>query len=157
MTVDSKGRPLIATYWRPEGTEVPQYHLVYYDGKSWQTVRVSRRKTAFSLSGGGTKRLLMSRPKILVGNGDKLYMLFRDAERGNRVSAAVCEDPKRSAWRIKDLTDASVGEWEPSYDPILWQRKNMLHLFVQKVEQKDRDVLEDTPPQMVSVLEWTPP
>ncbi|MHC4658745.1 MAG: BNR repeat-containing protein [Planctomycetota bacterium] len=157
MTVDSKGRPLIATYWRLEGTEVPQYHLIYYDGKSWQAVQVSRRKTAFSLSGGGTKRLLMSRPKILASRQDTLYMIFRDTERGNRVSAAICEDPKRSTWRFKDLTDDSVGEWEPSYDPILWQRENVLHLFVQKVEQKDRDVLGDVPPEMVRVLEWTPP
>jgi hypothetical protein len=84
-------------------------------------------------------------------------MIFRDAERGNRVSVAVCEDPKRLDWRIKDLTNDSVGEWEPSYDPVLWQRENVLHLFVQKVEQKDRDVLDEMPAQMVSVLEWTPP
>jgi hypothetical protein len=55
------------------------------------------------------------------------------------------------------LTDYSVGEWEPSYDPVLWQRENVLHLFVQKVEQKDRDVLDEMPAQMVSVLEWMPP
>jgi hypothetical protein len=84
-------------------------------------------------------------------------MIFRDAQHGNRVSVAICEDPKHSTWRFKDLTDDSVGEWEPSYDPILWQRENVLHLFVQKVEQKDRDVLNDVPPEMVRVLEWTPP
>ncbi|MHC4574556.1 MAG: BNR repeat-containing protein [Planctomycetota bacterium] len=157
MTVDSNGRPLIATYWRPEGTQVPQYHLVYFDGRNWRTAQVCKRKTPFSLSGGGTKYLLMSRPKVLADSRDNLYMIFRDAERGNQVSVAICEDPERSNWHIKDLTSDSVGEWEPSYDPILWQRENVLHLFVQKVEQKDRDVLEDTPPQMVSVLEWTPP
>ena len=84
-------------------------------------------------------------------------MIFRDAERGNRVSAAICQDAERMNWRIEDLTDYSVGEWEPSYDPVLWRRENVLHLFVQKVEQKDRDVLDETPAQMVSVLEWTLP
>jgi hypothetical protein len=85
MTVDSKGRPLISTYWRPEGTEIPQYHLTYHDGQKWRTAQVGSRTMAFSLSGPGTKYLLMSRPKILAGDGDRLYMIFRDAERGSCI------------------------------------------------------------------------
>ncbi|MHC4474324.1 MAG: BNR repeat-containing protein [Planctomycetota bacterium] len=156
MTVDSKGRPLITTYWRPKGTDVPQYHLVYHDGRKWQTRQVGRRKEAFSLSGGGTKRLRMSRPIILADSTDNLYMVFRDAERGGQVSVAVCEDSDRVDWRIEDLTNDSVGQWEPSCDPVLWRRQNVLHLFLQQVEQRDRDALEDTPAQMVSVLQWRP-
>jgi len=156
MTVDSEGRPMVSTYWRPEGTRVPQYHLIYHDGKKWQVTQIGLRKTAFTLSGGGTKRLPISRPKILADSEGRLYMLFRDAERGNRASVAICEDRKRITWRIKDLTTDSVGEWEPSLDTVLWQRENTLHLFLQKVAQKDRDVLRDMPPQMVSVLEWQP-
>jgi len=156
MTVDSKGWPLIATYWRPQGTKIPQYHLTYYDGKKWKTAQITQRKTPFSLSGGGTKRLPISRPKILAGSRDRLYVIFRDEEHGGRVSVAVCQDPKRIKWHVQDLTVHSVGLWEPTYDNILWQRENVLHLFLQKVEQKDRDVLEETPPTMVSVLEWTP-
>jgi hypothetical protein len=156
MTVDSKGRPLIATYWLPKGTEAPQYHLVYHDGRSWQTRQVSKRKEAFSLSGGGTKRLPMSRPRILADSTDNLYMVFRDAERDGRVSVAICKDAKRLNWQIENLTEHSVGQWEPSCDPVLWRRQNVLHLFLQQVEQKDRDALDDTPAQMVSVLEWIP-
>ena len=156
MTVDSKGRPLIATYWRPEGTKVPQYHLTYYDGQKWHTSQISKREAAFSLSGGGTKRLPISRPKILADSSDRLYLIFRDQERAGRVSVAVCQDPKRMKWCIEDLTEHSVGLWEPSYDSVLWQQENVLHLFLQNVEQKDRDVLEEIPPTMVSVLEWTP-
>jgi hypothetical protein len=156
MTVDSKGRPLIATYWRPEGTRIPQYHVTYYDGEKWKTTPVGKRKTPFSLSGGGTRRLPMSRPKILADSSDRLYLIFRDEERAGRVSVAICQDPKRTVWRIEDLTDDSVGLWEPSCDSVLWQREDVLHLFLQDVEQKDRDALEETPPTMVSVLEWTP-
>lgn len=156
MTVDSRGRPLIATYWRPEGTKVPQYHLTYYDGQKWNTAQISRRQTPFTLSGGGTKRLMMSRPKILTDAKDNLYMIFRDAERGSRVSVAICKEPSRISWTFQHLTTDSVGEWEPGFDPILWQRENVIHLFLQKVEQKDRDVLEKVPAQMVSVLEWIP-
>jgi hypothetical protein len=156
MTVDSRSRPLIATYWRPQGTEVPQYHLIYYDGQKWKTAQISQRKTPFSLSGGGTKRLMMSRPKILADSGNAVFLIFRDGERTSRVSVAICQDSKRMKWRIEDLTEDSVGLWEPSYDSVLWQRENVLRLFLQNVEQKDRDVMEETPPTMVSVLEWTP-
>ena len=156
MTVDSKGRPLVSTYWRPEGTDVPQYHLIYYDGKKWQTTQIGRRRTPFTLSGPGTKYLPISRPQVLADTKDRVYIVFRDTERNNRVSLAISEDPERKIWQIQDLTTDSVGDWEPSYDPILWQRENILHLFLQKVTQRDLDLLEDIPPQMVSVLEWTP-
>ena len=42
------------------------------------------------------------------------------------------------------------------YDTVLWQRDNILHLFVQNVGQGDSETLEDIPPQMISVLEWRP-
>jgi hypothetical protein len=38
----------------------------------------------------------------------------------------------------------------------LWQRDGVLHLFKQRVGQGEGETLEDVPPQMVSVLEWTP-
>ena len=156
MTVDSKDRPLVSTYWRPEGTDVPQYHLIYYKAKKWQTAQTGRRRTPFTLSGPGTKYLPISRPQVLADSRDRVYVVFRDAERNNRVSLAISEDPERKIWRTRDLTADSVGQWEPSYDPIFWQRENILHLFLQKVTQKDLDILEDIPPQMVSVLEVTP-
>jgi hypothetical protein len=148
--------PLISTYWRPEGTEVPQYHLIYYSGQKWHSTQVGRRKTPFSLSGVGTKYLPISRPLVLADADNRVYIVFRDVERANRVSLAVSRDPERKAWDILDLTENALGEWEPTCDTVLWQRKNILHLFVQNVTQKDRDVLDDIPPQMVSVLEWSP-
>ncbi|MDB5262593.1 MAG: neuraminidase, partial [Adhaeribacter sp.] len=35
MYADARGRPYIATYFRPAGSLVPQYHLVYHDGATW--------------------------------------------------------------------------------------------------------------------------
>jgi hypothetical protein len=57
MCADSEGRPYIATYWRPENTTIPQYHLVYHDGVEWQKLQISNRTTPFSLSGRGEKRI----------------------------------------------------------------------------------------------------
>ncbi len=154
--VDSHGRPLIATYWRPEGTNVPQYHLVWHDGKAWRTAQIGQRKTPFSLSGVGTKRIPISRPKLAVDARDRVYMLFRDADRGGRVSVAACDDPSRKTWRVTDLTGTSVGLWEPAYDVQLWRARGVMHVLTQRVGQGDAETLEDVPPQMISILEWNP-
>lgn len=159
MCIDSKGRPYIATYWKPNGTEVPQYFLVHYDGKRWLTSQVSKRKTPFSLSGGGTKQIPISRPQIVVqssGMKDKAYIIFRDIERGNRVSVAICADLQRQEWRFEDLTLQSVSSWEPTYDTELWNQTKTLHLFLQKVGQGDGEEMESFLPQMVSIVEWKP-
>ena len=159
MCADSVGRPYIATYWRPKGTEVPQYHLVYHDGAGWQTQQITTRTTSFSLSGRGTKAIPISRPQVVVdntGSVSKAYMVFRDEERGSRVSIAICNDLRKRDWRFDDLTDFSVGMWEPSYDTELWRQSKTLHLFVQRVAQLDGDEPFDFPPQTVAVLEWKP-
>jgi len=156
MTVDASSRPLIATYWRPEGAKVPQYHLVYHDGKTWRKVRLGRRLTPFSLSGTGTKYLPICRPKVLACGENKVYVIFRDVEYDNKVCVAISQDNQRKKWRIKELTQDSFAQWEPSVDSALWERGKAIHLFLQKVIQKDKDVLLEIPPQMVSVLEWIP-
>jgi hypothetical protein len=159
MTTDSKGRPYIATYWRDEGTDVPQYHLVWHDGSKWQTSVIGGQTVAFRLGGGGTKRVPISRPKIVVdssGPTDKAYLLYRDEGRGNKVSVAICQDLSKKQWSIKDLTSSGVGQWEPSYDLHLWNSQKVLNAFVQRAEQKDAEGVNDAPPEMVYVLEWKP-
>ena len=81
-------------------------------------------------------------------------MLFRDAERGNRVSVALCKDLQNPQWNFADLTDFSVGMWEPSYDTELWKASGEIHIYVQEVGQGDGETLESLPPTQISVLEW---
>lgn len=159
MCTDSLGRPYIATYWRPAGSDIPQYHLIYHNGHSWQTQQVTQRITPFDISGTGSRRIPFSRPQILVdtrGKTDKTYMIFRDAERGDKVSVAVCDDLQAQVWRVEDLTATSVTMWEPSYDTELWQRDYNLHLFVQNTEQGDGEKEVDFPSQDVMILKWKP-
>lgn len=85
-----------------------------------------------------------------------VYLIFRDDERGNRVSVAVSDDFPYASWKIIDLTGTGVGAWEPTYDTQLWEEKGKLHLFVQKVEQVDQEGLAETAPEMINILEWTP-
>lgn len=159
MAADSKGHPYIVTYWRSSENGIPQYQIVYNEGAGWKTRQVSERTTPFTLAGGGTKRIPISRPQIVirkVGGKERGIVIFRDIERGDKVSAAICNDLPEGKWRIKDLNDRSVGQWEPSYDTELWKHQGILNIFVQKVRQGDGEKMEDIPPQPVEVLEWNP-
>jgi hypothetical protein len=160
MTTDDRGRPYIATYWTPAGDSVPQYHVVYHDGAAWHTRQVGRRTQAFTLGGYGTRRAPISRPELVVDTRDgqrRALLVFRDAERGERVSVAVSDDLDSGDWRIFDLTEETVEAWEPSIDRALWREHRTLHLFHQRVAQgSDETAIEGAPPRRVSVLEWTP-
>ena len=110
------------------------------------------RKLAFSLKGGGTKMIPVSRPRIVV-DGNKAYFIFRDAERGSKVSMAYTDDLKQDDWQVKDLTDFPVEAWEPSLDTELWKSRKQLHLFVQVTYQGDGEKTVDQAPTPVYVLE----
>ena len=159
MTADEKGNPFIATYWRDAGTKVPQYHLIYNNRNSWRSKTLDFRTAAFSLSGMGSKRIPIARPQVMIkgsGKNASVLMLFRDEERGSKVSAVTINKVKKDKWKVFDLTDSSVGSWEPTYDTELWNQKHFLNVFVQKVEQVDAEGTANIPPQMVQVLEWKP-
>lgn len=160
MTTDLDGNPYIATYWRGKEAENVQIYMVYADESGqWRKSQVTRRLTDFELSGGGTKKIPISRPKIYVLDdveGKQAGVIYRDAERGNKVTLATAdllEEPFQ--WSISDLTEYSVGDWEPSYDSYLLREKRWLHLFVQKVGQGDGETMMDMTPQPVSVLEYS--
>lgn len=156
MFADTEGNPFIATYFTPKGDITPQYHIIYKTSNKWITQQIGQRKKPFSLSGGGTKKLDLSRPQILVAeinNQKKAFLLFRDVERGNKVSMSVSTDPELKIWETSDFTDFSVGDWEPSYDTELWKTQNKLHLYVQKMGQGDGEQLEKMEPQPVYILE----
>ena len=72
------------------------------------------------------------------------------------MSVAICDDLGKRKWRFEDLTDFSVGMWEPTCDTEMWRRSKVLHLYVQNVGQGDGGKSENMPPQQISILEWTP-
>lgn len=155
MSADSDGHPYIATYWRDTDSDIPQYRLVWHDGREWKNRQVSQRQTPFSLKGGGTKMIPIARPRIAV-DGKEIFYLFRDEERGSKVSLAHAADLTKEQWEYLDLTDFSVDAWEPSHDTELWKQRHKLHLFVQQTRQGDGERTVEFEPQMVYVLEVTP-
>lgn len=156
MTADADGHPYIATYFRAEGAEVPQYQMIFNDGKAWRTAQVSDLRTPFRLGGGGSKKLPLSRPQILsrvVEGKTQAYLLFRAAERGNKLTLASCPDLASSAWSYRDLTETSLGDYEPTYDINLWRARGELNVFVERAEQVDGEGVGETPPQTVYVAD----
>jgi len=159
MYADDNSNPYITTYWRDKDSDIPQYRFLYRKNKQWEIQNLGFRTTAFSLSGPGTRRIPVSRPQLLVwtsGKNKAAAVVFRDAERANKVSVAINRDINRDRWVVYDLTTTSVGSWEPSYDTELWKDKRRLNLFIQQVEQADAEGKTAFPPQMIKVLEWSP-
>ena len=158
MSADRDGNPFIASYWRRAGSTVPQYQVVYRSGGAWKELELGFRRTPFSLSGVGTKAIPVSRPQIMVslqGSQPTALLVFRDEERGSKVSVASITDFSNRRWTVRDLTTDAVGAWEPSFDTELWRMKGELNLFLQAVQQVDGEGAANVPPSKVRVLQWT--
>lgn len=152
MTVDRLGIPYIASYWREKDSTIPQYRVLSKNENGWHLVYESQRVTPFSLTEGQAlgNCFPISRPKILIDDFDNCFLFFSDVERDNRVSLAYCEDQERMDWKIVDLTNNSVGSWEPTYDRERWKRERVIDVFVQKTYQGKNINAE---PEMAYVLE----
>lgn len=154
MAADGQGHPYIASYWRDEDSAIPQYRVVFHTGRRWETRTLPLHKTAFSLSGGGTKNIPIARPQLLLGGaGQGGLLVFRDEERGSKVSVAVIKDFQSFQWSVHDLSEASVGSWEPTFDSELWRSKGVLSLFVQNVAQVDGEGIAQRPAEPVRVFD----
>lgn len=155
MYADSRGHPYIASYWTPAGSSVPQYHMIYHDDTAWRTKQISARKTPFSLSGGGTKKIPISRPQLIVDDREEVpvvYLVYRDIERESKVSVNKSISADFKQWEVYDITDTTVNSWEPSYDTELWKDSLILNIFVQRAGQGDGETLEDLPAQPVYIM-----
>ncbi|MEZ3520558.1 MAG: BNR repeat-containing protein [Muribaculaceae bacterium] len=152
IDVDPAGRPCMATYWRDAGSEVPQFRLVWHDAGRWHHRTVGERTAPFSLSGGGTKMIPVSRPRVLCSRSG-VNVLFRDEERGSRVTLASAP-AFDGEWTFTDITDGPVGAWEPTADLNLLRAGGPLHVFVQPVFQGDGEkVIDGAEPTLVSIYE----
>lgn len=131
--------------------------MLYRDGGAWKRLDLDFRKTPFSLSGQGTKAIPISRPQIMLdphAAKPSGMLVFRDQERGSKVSVVHIDDFAARRWSVQDLNDASVGAWEASFDTELWRRDGELNLYVQDVQQLDAEGSAVAPPSMVRVLQY---
>ena len=95
----------------------------------------------------------VSRPRIVISPKDQIKVIYRDIERGNKVTVASTSNLNQGKWKLKDMTDFPVGAWEPTFDTELWRLKQKLHVFVVNAAQGDGEKSADLPAQPVYVLE----
>ena len=86
-------------------------------------------------------------------NKNTLYLLFRDEERGNKITMAYTKIMNKPIWKLLDLSKGSVGHWEPNYDKEWWADTKQLHIFSQKVTQIDGEGVINVAPEPVTVIE----
>jgi BNR repeat-containing family member len=161
LAADDQGHPYIGTYYKKPGQPVAQIEVVYNDDNGWRTSQVGERTTPLNLGGGGTKAIPLSRPLILVDKGPhpRIHVVFRDVDRGSKVSLATSADLPSDKWTIQDLTPDAYGYWEPTYDATRWRADGILDLFLQNVDQKDgadNALNSSDASTMASVLEYKP-
>lgn len=151
MTVNEKGEPFIATYFTSSKTKKTAYHIIFQKQGQWYKRQVSNRMNNFSLSGTGTKRIPIARPKILV-NDRTIYVIGRDEERNNAITIYYTNHHNHKKWQVVDIVKEDLGAWEPTYDTELWLAKKELHLFVQQAQQGDGEKTINYPSQPVYIL-----
>jgi hypothetical protein len=159
INTDMLGNPYIATYYKDQADSIPQYHLIYKNKNGWQVQNLGFNKEVFTLTGMGTKRIPISRPQLIIEekkNRKSISVIFRAAERGDKVSVAINRNVEKNNWQVKDLLDENVGSWEPTFDTELWKQKKILNVFIQKTEQVDGEGKAAIPSQMIKVLECYP-
>ncbi len=149
--VDALGRPHLVHY-RNDEHGIPQIHHVHFDGARWRAHIVSRRTRPFSLAGGGTLRPPLSRPDVVVDGSGTACVVYRDDDAGGAVRVALGAGPDYDRWELQDVTDFSVGAWEPSHDPTAWRDHGSLELWVHRCEQADHEVTTDLAAQPAYVL-----
>ncbi|MBM0105442.1 BNR repeat-containing protein [Steroidobacter sp. S1-65] len=146
IATDARGQPYIVSYWSDAPDSPAQFRVVYRSKDSWQTETITRRTETFALAGAGTRRPPISRGVLVVENtidsAPAAHLVYRDDAAGGALLMST--DRLGSAeWRQRQLTRTSPGAWEPTLDPVQWQRYQQLHLLMQSVEQRDGNDAED--------------
>lgn len=159
MTTDQLGNPFIVSYWRSDDERTPQYKLIFKIGKNWEVKTFDFRTQPFILGGYGTKEIPMARPQIVVhgkGRKAKVFLIFRDLERGNRISVLNVKDLNTNKYDIFDLLDEDLGSWEPTIDVELWKKYKRVSVFIQSTSQVDGEGIAEREPSMVKTIDWKP-
>jgi hypothetical protein len=131
---------------------IPQYFHIWFDGTSWHRNQVSHRTQKFSITGGGSLAIPISRPEIAIGSSSQVTLITRDAEYGGGVRFYSAPAPYEN-WTALDVTHEDLGNWEPNYDISALRAGGPLSLFVLPVRQGNHEKTTDFPPQEAEVLE----
>ncbi|HMP10021.1 BNR-4 repeat-containing protein [Hydrogenophaga sp.] len=140
MALDRYNMPHIAFYGN-DAEGIPQYQHLWHDGKVWHHQFVSCRHHTFQLRGGGTLQIPISRPEILVDEGNNVYLIYRGDLTDNRMVVQRLAHPNYTPdpAAIHIIAPDDLGFSEPIIDRTLWASDQRLSIFLQHNEQPDGD------------------
>lgn len=141
MALDSNNRPHIAFYSNDE-SDIPQYQHLRFDGLKWCHQYLSERKGLFNIMGGGTLKIPISRPDILIDDEDNAYIIYRGDLSDDKMTILKLNAPNYlcNYEDIQYVDSEYVGYAEPVIDRVLWSTKNILSIFMQRNDQPDHDI-----------------
>lgn len=155
MAVSRRGHPHIAFYADdPDG--IPQYQHLWFDGRRWRHRVVSSRVAPFVLAGGGTLRLPISRPEIVVDDRDRVYLIYRGDLTGDRLVAQrlLPPDYEPRPADVRILWNETLGFAEPILDRLRWRRDGVLSMLIQKCDQPAHDAVAGPRSEPIRIVDW---
>jgi hypothetical protein len=154
--VSKDGRPFAVCYLN-DINGIPQYGVVWHDGRSWLNQQLLRQHAAFNLLGRGTLRLPMSRPDVVVDGDDTAWLIFRSQSTRNQMVAVPLRGPKYRAdpKLLRSLWDHDLGYCEPVIDRARWSRDGVLSMLLQRSDQGDQEGVGKLAQADVYVVDWT--
>ena len=155
MAVTRAGRPHVVTYADdPDG--IPQYRHVWFDGRIWRHAVLSARTRPFVLKGGGTLRLPISRPEIVIDDRDRVYVLYRgDLTEDCLVAQRLLPpDYAPDPGDVRLLWDEPLGFAEPVLDRVRWRRDGVLSMLVQRCDQPAHDAPAPERREPIRIVDW---
>jgi hypothetical protein len=153
-TVDSKGNLHLAFYSN-DLDGIPQYQHVWTDGAEWHRSFISRRTMPFTLEGGGTLQIPMSRPEILIDKEDRVYIIYRADITEDRMVAQRLQPPDyRPGGNIRVLWPEDLAFAEPIVDRVRWDQDAILSMLVQRNLQPPHDQVIEVASEPIYVVEW---
>lgn len=154
MALDSKGHPHIVFYAN-DLDGIPQYQHLWYDGQQWKQSYVTQRNQSFTLNGGGTLDIPISRPEIIIDSNDTVYIIYRSEETQQKLVASYQTAPDYACQpnNTMVLWDENTGQAEPIIDRARWQQEKILTILVQYNQQPDGDLKHQSISQSIKLID----
>lgn len=140
MAVDSHNWPHIVFYADDEDG-IPQYQHIWFNGRAWKHQYLSARPNPFTLKGGGTLQIPISRPEIVLDREDNAYIIYRGDLTSDRMAVTILRSPDYKPERASTciICEENLGYSEPIIDRSRWKTENVLTFLLQNNQQPDHD------------------
>lgn len=153
--IDSDNNPHIV-YYANDYNGFPQYQHIWFDGQKWNHSFSSKRTKSFSLQGGGSLDIPISRPEIIIDKADRVYLIYRGDLSNQKMAITRFLPPnydlKNSSTKI--LWGKDIGYAEPIVDRLRWEKEQILSMFIQKSGRASNRDVSNVQHEPAFIVDW---